>query len=136
MEPYNTRERFSIKRPIFFIEPKNFDIFLSSDNFFLSCNKFFCLATYFFLSSTILFFHSSLINEKLWSYRALESLTFQKFSSVDTLITLFLIQMIRHLPINVKEHFLKFHNIIFRDTFLPHQCDLADIIPKPGKKII
>ena len=43
--------------------------------------------------------------------------------------------MIRHLPINVKDHLLSLFNKFFRDSFFPHQWELAIIIPipKPGK---
>ena len=44
--------------------------------------------------------------------------------------------MIRHLPINVKDHLIRLFNQFFRDTIFPQHWELAVIIPipKPEKR--
>ena len=89
---------FFIKRQKKFIEPqiifvKWWHFFIKRQNFFVELQIFFVEWQIFFVGREIIFVkrqiffcRTSLINEKLWPYTALESLTFQKFSFVDTLL--------------------------------------------------
>ena len=72
----NEKKTF-IKRQQFF--------FVNWWHFFVMRQINFVKRRYFFVKQYIFFCCSSLVYEKLWPYRALESLTFQKLHFVDTL---------------------------------------------------
>ena len=87
MEPYKMKKSFFVKRNFFFVEPQIF--FVIWNFFFVERQHFFVMRQHFFCCL-------NLINEKLWPNRALESLTFQKFSSIDC----------RHPVLHVQELYL------------------------------